>query len=116
MFKVGLNSMAEAAASMKLLSKQLSLYQDELGMAKRSLQTLSYMEEPCKGLQKSQKKLERLSSQMLQTEKVLEIIRQEYQQRENAVINYCEETGIKNRGRKIVYYDFEWIDDFLRKG
>lgn len=116
MFKVGLNSMAEAAASMKLLSKQLSLYQDELGMAKRSLQTLSYMEEPCKGLQKSQKKLEQLSSQMLQAEKVLEIIRQEYQQRENAVINYCEETSIKNRGRKIVYYDFEWIDDFLRKG
>lgn len=116
MFKVKLNSMAEAAASMNLLSKQLSMYQDDLGLAKRNLQTLSYMEEPCKRMQKSQQKLERVSSQMLQAEKVLEIIRLEYQQRENAVIDYCEETSQKNRGKKIVYYDFEWIDDFLKRG
>lgn len=116
MFKVRLNSMTEAEASMKLISKQLNMYQDELNMAKRSLETLSYMEEPCRDIQKSQEKLERLSSKFMQAEKILEGIRQEYQQRENAVINYCEENGKKSRRRKIVYYDFEWIDDFLRRG
>lgn len=98
-FKVRPSSMAEAAASMKLLSKQLNIYQDELGMTRRSLQTLSYMDEPCKSIQRSQNKLERLSSQMLQAVKVMDMIRQEYQQRENAVIHYCEESNIKNRER-----------------
>ncbi|MCI5803231.1 MAG: hypothetical protein MR026_03195 [Lachnoclostridium sp.] len=116
-FEVRLNSMAEAAETMKLLPRKLDTCQEDIRRAEQSLQALSYMEEPCRRIRKAEKQLEKLSSQILQAEKLLEMVVQEYRRSENSVICYCEESGIKNRGKRMVYYDFEWINDFLlRKG
>lgn len=114
MFSVRLLPMAQAAEQLRPLPGQLNNCSEKLKEIQRSLRQFSYMDASCSNLKKMEERTEELSSKILMAEMTLTMVQKQYQRKEEEIICYCEENGRTSGKGKVSYYDFSWVNQFLK--
>ncbi len=114
MFSVRLLTMAQAIELIRPLPEQLNNCSEKLKEIERSLKQFSYMDSSCADLKKLEERAEELSSKILMSEITLTMIQKQYQRDEEEVVRYCEENERIYRRGKVNYYDFSWVNQFLK--
>lgn len=115
MFEASLTPMGEAAEDLKKITNEIQTRRNELDGPWGVLRELTYMEEPLHRIRIVQQRLENKAVQSMKMRMTLEQICLQYQNTENAIIDYCEETAASSRRRERAgVTDIAWVAKWIQ--
>lgn len=113
MFKADLTPMAAVIEDLRKIPRQINGCVDELSQAAVALGELSYLDGPLRELRAAGERLDRQGAQMMQMQRALETVREQYRRSEQEVIDYCEETSVLVHREPAAYYRLDWVSELL---